>query len=116
MKELTKEQYDQILKELREIRKFLAGKTTKKDIVKAMNEKSSGLKVDEKKVKELVSKGEESLYPKKKKTIWHPKKDLVDEICERIDSASYDAIINAYGIPYTLRRKWWNLITGGNHV
>jgi len=104
---LTKEQHDEILKELREIKKILAGITTKGDIVKAVNKKSSDLKVDEKKVKELISKGEESLYPKKKKTIWHPR-NLADEICERISSASYDAIINAYGTPDT-RRKWWNL-------
>ena len=116
MKELTKEQYDEILKELREIKKILAGRTTKEDIIKAVNEKSSGLKVDERKVKELASKEEESLHPKRKKTIWHPRKDIVDEICEKIDSASYDAIINAYGTPDTPRRKWWNLITGGNHV
>jgi len=107
--ELTKEQYDQILKELREIKKILASKTTQEDIVKVVSEKSSGFKVDEKKVKKLVSRGKESSYPKEKKMIWHPRKDIVDEICERIDSACYDAIINAYGTADTPRRKWWNL-------
>ena len=106
---LTKEQYDEILKELREIKKILTDARIKSN-------QNSSLKVVEKKGKELVSKGEESLCPKRRKTIWHLRKNIVDEICERIDSACYDAIINAYGTPDTPRRKWWNLITGGNHV
>jgi len=69
--ELTKEQYNQILKELREIKQIMV---TKKDI------------------REI--------------------KDIVENICNRIDSMCHkmnEAILDAYGMPFSPRRGCRNV-------
>ena len=105
VQELTKEQYEQILKELKEIKQIMA---TKEDIRKIEGKENREIRENMATKDETAkNKGDED-----NREI----KDIVENICERIDSMSQkmnDAIISAYGIPYAPRRKWWNLITGG---
>ena len=105
---LTKEQYDEILKELREIKKILASKATEGsgDRGDSMHEMEDTKKVDNKLVnetreKELVSKREDEDI-----------RDIVDRICDRIDSMCHkmnDAILDAYGMPTFSRRRCRNV-------
>jgi len=124
---LTKEQYDEILKELREIKKILASKATEgsgcgsknsgfgSDRGDSMHGTEDTKKVDnklvnetekvEKEVKEFVSKKEDEDDDE-------DIKDIVDRICGRIDSMCHkmnDAILDAYGMPTFSRRRCRNV-------
>jgi len=92
---LTKEQYNQILKELREIKQIMA---TKEDIRKIEKKESREIKENMDK-----NKGNED-----NREI----KDIVENICNRIDSMCHkmnEAILEAYGMPISPRKKWRNV-------
>ncbi len=92
---LTKEQYNQILKELREIKQIMA---TKEDIRKIEKKESREIKENMDK-----NKGNED-----NREI----KDIVENICNRIDSMCHkmnEAILEAYGMPISPRRRCRNV-------
>jgi len=87
MKELTKKQYNKILKELREIKQIMA---TKNETAKNKGNENN------REIKDIV----EDIG------------DITDRICERIDSMCHkmnEAILEAYGMPISPRRRCRNV-------
>jgi len=90
---LTKEQCSQILEELREIKRIL---TTKEDIRKIEKKES-------REIRENMAKGNED-----NREI----KDIVENICNRIDSMCHkmnEFILEAYGMPTFSRGRCRNV-------
>ena len=103
--ELTKEQYDQILKELREIKQIIAA--TKKDIRK-IEEGSREIREN------MAIKGEtaKNKDDREIKDIVENIGDMTDSICDRIDSMCHkmnDVLFDAYGMPTFSWRRCRNL-------
>lgn len=106
--ELTKEQYDQILKELREIKQIIMA--TKKDIRK-IEEESREIR-ENMATKDETAKNKGDKDNREIKDVVENIGDMTDSICGRIDSMCQkmnEAILEAYGMPISPRRRCRNV-------